>query len=137
MNTSILNPAMIDTVWPSIEPYLIDAIEESAGELIVSDLKRRIEDTTAIALCVLDDTNLLAVGLLERITFPSGKVVLGVIALGGVEMSKWVDEFDSALIKIMEEQGCNEIRIVGRPGWVKVLKSLGWESTHVILSKRG
>lgn len=136
MNTQILNPGMVDVVWKDISPFLQDAIDESAGELSLQNIKQRIEDTTAIALCVLDEDTLYAVGILESVTYPSSKKVLGIICLGGTKMEDWVEAIDEAIGSIAEEQGCHEVRIVGRPGWVKALKKLGWESTHVILSKR-
>jgi hypothetical protein len=136
MRTMIMDPGLTDTVWKDIEPFLQDAIDESAGELELGTLKRRIEDKSCIALCAIDEDVLLAIGILEKATYPSGKTVLGIVALGGTKMEDWVEAVDEALMVIGEQQECDEIRIVGRPGWSKALKNLGWESTHVIVSKK-
>ena len=136
MQTKILNPQLVDQAWSDIAPFIEDAVDESCGELTVQDIKRRIEDTTAIALCIINEDMLLAVGILEKIIYPSSKTVLGIICLGGTQMEDWVEAIDHAIVSIAEEQDCHEVRIVGRPGWVKTLKKIGWGQTHVILSKR-
>ena len=136
MIAQILNPAMIDQAWPSVAPFLQDAVDASAGEMSLESIKRRIEDETTIAICMTEEDGLYAVGILEKVTFPSSKSVLGISCLGGVELDRWVNELDKAVTNIAREQDCTEVRIIGRPGWLKALKELGWGSTHTILSKR-
>jgi len=136
MRTMILNPDLVDLVWDDIGPYINDAVAESCGELDAASIKQRLVNRASLALCALDEDTLLAVAILDKSIFPNGKKALCVTALGGTKVEDWVSTVDEAIVVIASEQECEEVRIVGRFGWSKMLRDLGWDKTHAIYSKR-
>jgi hypothetical protein len=56
----------------------------------------------------------------------SGGPALSVVALGGHYMPRWLPAFVEFLKALARDQGCTRVLTIGRPGWVRVLRQLGF-----------
>lgn len=136
MKVVLLEPGTVEMAWKDLAPLIQMGVDESMGEMRLVDIKTSLLAGTSMVLCAMENKHLYAVAVVNCTTFPSGKKVFGITCLGGEEMSDWVDAMDEAIVNMAKAQECGEVRIVGRPGWAKALKGLGWGHTHTILSKR-
>ena len=134
---SIIKPDWVDKFWPVIEKSVTDAIEHSNGELDIDVLKSQIKDGRIYLLVVTDvQGNVYASSTMEQREFESGKKVLNITTTGGSGMEHWVHKVIEAAKGLADQLGCDEVYIVGRLGWTRVLKPLGFKPVHQVLSMR-
>lgn len=133
----IAKPEMLDSLWPSVEKLLSRCVESSSGEHDLGDMKHRIEGEKCLLLGIINSRSQLhGVVTIERIDYPSGKSVIGITSAAGDGVESWIDPLWEAIEGIAKDQSCTEVRIIGRPGWARLLRSRGWGHTHTILSKK-
>lgn len=132
---AIPTPEIIFECWDLIKPYLIQAIDESNGELDIDVIKKRIESKEVLLATVFDDSKLIAVCSFEMTTFESGKKVVHIQCAGGDDMDKWFEQIDNIATELAKTQDCLEVYIVGRKGWERQMKHLGYKHVHTIISK--
>ena len=123
-------------LWPTISPMIDMAIEHSNGELCNETMLNRIINNDMLLLTVSNDNDIVAVLTLERRDFPSGKSILNITTAGGKDLDLWFEKIDETVCKLAEEQGCQEVYIVGRPGWQRKLKKLNYAPIHSVVSKK-
>jgi hypothetical protein len=86
---------------------------------------------------VFDEENnkkIKAVVTTQIIRYPQKKVCR-IVTLGGEGMEEWVAEVLEILEEWSIEQECEAMETVCRKGFIKKLKSFGYEQTYTILGK--
>lgn len=136
ITVSVANPKSIPMLWPLVSPQIEMAIEHSNKELTLESIYERLESTEMILLTVMEEGNVMAVLTLEKNHYPSGKITLNVTTTGGADMHLWLDKALGLCESIADQQGCDEIYIIGRAGWSRVLKDKGFDTVHTVLSKK-
>jgi hypothetical protein len=82
---------------------------------------------------VWDGNEIIAAATTELIQMPSKKVcVLGSCA--GRDLRKW-DHFLADLEAFAKREGCDRLRIYGRPGWKRILARNGYQAPWDVLEK--
>lgn len=97
-------------------------------------LLRDIRQETSAVFIVHQGSDIAAAGVLQIIDYPLCRK-LRIFALGGSGMDQWqlrLDEFFDAYARHVNASG---IEIVGRKGFSRVLKPLGYEERYVVLEK--
>jgi hypothetical protein len=133
---SIANPDLIDSIWPMVSPLIQESNKYSGDDINEAYIKSTIANRSGMMILIHESGELIASVTVEKLTYPTGKNVLGITSASGGSMVNWVQRLDQTLQLLASEQDCSEIRIAGRPGWAKVLKSIGWEPVHVVLSRK-
>jgi hypothetical protein len=135
---SAINTDMAEVIWPTMRPFIEMAIGKSNGELDIEETYQKIMINELLPLAVMEKETgkLLAVVTLERRTFESGKAVLNIMTAGGEEVDQWFEEVLDIAEKLAKEQGCEDVYIIGRPGWKRKLNHLGYGVVHTVLSKK-
>ena len=64
-----------------------------------------------------------------------GQKVLIIVALGGGEMDKWLEEFLATMEDYAELMNCQRIVAYGREGWSRVGRLYGWEYAFTAIKK--
>lgn len=126
---------MIEQYWHEIEPFIIKAIDESNGELDIPSIKEKIRCKELLISTIFKDKELIAAVSFEVTDFESGKKVLHINLASGDYMDLWYKDIDSLADQLAKMQGCSEVYIVGRKGWEKQMKHLGYKHTHTIISR--
>lgn len=132
-------PTPLDVLrfWPEIEPFVQMAIDHSNGEFSMEGIQKRIENKE-IAVCTIFDSDirkLIAVITFEMTNFDSGMKILTIQCAGGARMDEWIPQIDSIAISMARRHGCQKVYIVGRKGWERKLRDIGYEHAHTVLSK--
>jgi hypothetical protein len=136
ITVAAIQPNMVEIIWPRVEAMIAMAIEHSNGELSLESMKRQIMKGEMLLLVVYEADIIVASLTLERRDFDSGLSVLNVTTAGGADLHIWMKDVLAVLEGLAEEQGCTELYIVGRPGWQRALKKIGFKPVHTVVSKK-
>lgn len=136
ITVSVVNPQMLEVIWPSAKDMVELAIEHSNKELTIDSIYDRLLIGEMLLITVLEEDKMVAALTIEKNIYPSEKEVILVTAAGGADMYLWIDKAMELVERIAKQQGCEEIYIIGRTGWAKVLKQKNFDVIHTVLSKK-
>jgi hypothetical protein len=125
----------IDDVWSDCEKYIELGNSKSQEEMSVQDIYENCKDKDMQLWIVFnEDKEIEAVLTTQVIDYPQ-KRVCRIVTLGGLNMDDWTDMVLSTLEEWAEQQSCHAMETVCRKGFIKKLKSFGYENTYTILGK--
>lgn len=133
---SAAKPEMVEMLWHIVGPMLDRAVQHSNGELDLEVIKEQLIAKEMLLLLVNREDKIIAAFALERRDFDTGKSVLVVTTAGGEGLEDWKEELDKVLNSLAKEHGCEDIYIVGRAGWVRSLKHIGYSVCHTVVSRK-
>jgi hypothetical protein len=131
-----IKPSLIPLVWDVVTPYLVAPIGHSNGELSLDNMYERMIKGELLLLTIAENKNIMAVVTLEKREFATGKNILNVTTAGGSDAHLWIEQLDEVLNNLAKDYDCQEIYIVGRDGWVRLLKDIGYGKIHTVVSKK-
>lgn len=121
--------------WDELYSFLKLGVDYSNGELDEVSVKNMVEDGDLLLSAVYDDNLLVAVVAFELLSFHTGKRVLNIQLAGGEKLDDWFHRMDEVSQLIAKARDCSEVYIVGRAGWQRKLKQLGFTTAHTVLHK--
>jgi hypothetical protein len=121
--------------WDELYKFLSLAVDASNGELDEVSVKNQVEDGDLLAAAVYDDQTLIAVVAFELLLFTTDKRVMNIQLAGGDNLEVWFERMDEVAQALAKARDCSEVYIVGRPGWQRKLKQLGYQTVHTVLRK--
>lgn len=121
--------------WDELYVKLKLAVDHANGELDEPSVKNQVEDGDLLLAAVYEDETLMAVVAFELLLFHTGKRVLNIQLAGGEGLDVWFERMDEVAQNIGRARDCSEVYIVGRAGWQRKLKQLGYETVHTVLRK--
>ena len=127
---------MVEVIWPRVQDMIQVAIDHSNGELDIDQMYTKIVDSEMLLLTINENDRIVATLTIEKRSFDTGKTIMNVVTAGGADMHLWISEVDRVLNQLAKEHGCEDIYIIGRVGWVRTLKEIGYERIHTTLAKR-
>lgn len=118
MNIEMVDRGDVESVWPRVERYFVQACAHEFADLTPGDIKR----------CLLGDANWQ---LLVLENGAAAVILLGdtlhIEALGGHRLPKgWVKDLQLWLQVAGHVMGASRATLCGRKGWQRALKPLGW-----------
>lgn len=125
----------INACWDELSSLLQKAIDYSNGELDIDSVKERILSGEIMVVVVFKDGNLIAAVTFEQIEFQTCKRVLNIQLAGGTDIELWFHDVEKIANGLAERYHCSDVYIIGRKGWVRKMKSLGYSEVHTILHK--
>lgn len=96
---------------------------------------RAMEGQTAIGVRVVDDDQVVAFGVLEKLDTKGGKM-LNIWTMAGDRMAEWLQDFLTQVESVAVREECMGVMLGGRLGWHKELRHFGYGTDSVIMSKR-
>jgi hypothetical protein len=136
VKATVIKKDLCRLVWHVVEPMIQAAIEHSNEELTTKSIYDKVIVGDMLLVNITEGDKILSAITLEKRDFPSGKSVLTICTAGGSDLYKWQHLIDKVSTDIAKENGCEEVYIIGRPGWQKMLISNGYELVHTVLSKK-
>lgn len=121
--------------WNQIAPFLEKGIEFSNGEICIESIKEKLIDREIMLSVVFKDEQMIAAVTFEQITFDTGKRVLNIQLAGGDYLDEWFAQMEQLANDLAKHYSCEDIYIIGRKGWVKQMKRLGYSEVHTVLHK--
>lgn len=124
----------IDSVWEQVKPLILKALEYSNGELGIDDIYEKLKTKNMQLWICFEDIEILSAATTEIIIYPKKKICR-VVTLGGHRMAEWFYN----LIQFIEAWGrhnkINGMEVIGRRGWERIGKRIGYGSQQSILYK--
>jgi len=136
VRASVLSSEQALEGWEqSIGPLLEKSLKYSRGRFDIDDLHSWVAKEEASVMITWDpDIPIIyAAFLLEGSQYPNKKV-LSITAAGGDHIEKWVHLFP-AFCEVAREMGFNQIEVIGRPGWEKIITDPDSYSTCSMIIK--
>jgi len=128
---AMISPDDIDVVWDHISEYIQHVVDHSRGEATLEDYYEHISTGDMQLWVAISKNDILACMVTQIAPYPS-KRVLRIIALGGIEMERWL-EFLPDIEHWAMNMGCTSLEAWGRKGWLKILQD--WKCSYHILTK--
>lgn len=125
----------INECWGEISTLLQKAIDYSNGEIDIDVLHQHVNDGSVMVAVVFENGNLVAVTTFEQIEFETGKRVMNIQLAGGENVESWFEHIEALAYSLAKRYSCSDVYIIGRKGWVKKMKHLGYSEVHTILHK--
>ena len=121
---------LIGKVWDVASPYLKQALDESAGDYTLGDVRRFLDSADA-QLWVIYQDGIPCGAMTTRITAYPTKPVCEFWLYAGALPSNFA-ELLGEVETWARELGCSRLRINGRRGWAR---KLGWTERSTVADK--
>ena len=128
---ALVSPEDVSVVWPSILEYVEEVVSHSQGEATSDHYYEELTSGTMQLWVSIEGKEVLACMVTQIAPYPN-KQVLRIIALGGVEMEKWI-QFLPDIEHWAMNVGCTSLEAWGRKGWLRILQD--WKCSYHILTK--
>lgn len=136
LKVAAITKEMIPIMWPLVEEKLSRAVAHSNGELSSDQVMKDMMSGKMLLITVSNDEGIVAALALEQRDFPTGKRILNITLAGGSDSAEWIEQIDDITQKLAKDYKCDEVYIIGRKGWVRALKSIGYEVIHTVVGKK-
>jgi hypothetical protein len=125
----------IDQVWPLIEDRIEEACLTSRGKETAFDVRRDARYGERQIWVVWDGEakGVLAVVVTQLINHPRCRTCRINICVGE-ERERWQRHI-SIIEGWARENGCRGMELMARPGWSRILKPYGYDTTHHLVEK--
>lgn len=130
VSVSTVPPQEARVYWPHVLPLLDKAIE--FGWNTADEVFGLIESAQAQCWLAVEGNRLIGVWVTKVEQSARGRFCLVWLA-GGEQVNKWMPMVQEYTEPWAKENGCSEMQIVGRKGWVKKLPDYKW--TAIVLRK--
>ena len=127
--------AISETLWKRVSILLDPAIERSDGRYDNKALLHEILlHKQQLWIIYTGDDDLISAMVTSVISYPL-KRYLCVTFVGGEGFLNYVNEVHEELAWYAEKFQCEGIELIGRKGWERALKHLGFENKYTFLSE--
>lgn len=127
----------IDLIWPALEPWFASVEHRTGTDLTPPDIREAAKQGRLTLWAIYDTERpvpLLAAaasGALDS----DGVPVTEILSLGGRDFSAWGPTILAEFERLARDNGMKRVRIVGRPGWARRLRRLGYHVAHEYLGE--
>jgi hypothetical protein len=111
-------PCFIAETWPHIAHFIKAAFASGHGDDTAEAIKIDVFAGSAVLWVVWDGTAFIAAATTKVMATP-GKRICVIACCGGKQLHRWC-HFITDLENYARAQGCDALRIMGRPGWKAV-----------------
>lgn len=124
----------VEQMWHLVAPYIAQAIGDSSTWSDLDAIKDKAKAGHAHIWIGKDQNDVVDVVFVTETWYLDGRKALVVRWLCGVNRDAWLPDTEF-LENWAATNGFQNVQIWGRPGWVKVCKSLGYKHEFTVLSK--
>ena len=129
MNVLIVPQDDINKVFPIVRDYLDKAAKLSGGRYTIEEVYENVRFNNQQLWIAFNDTEIVASAVTELISYSKIKTLVGHF-IGGKDLESWKQPIVDALAKFAKAEGCDRIEFMGRRGWGKPLKKIGWQESY-------
>jgi hypothetical protein len=124
-----VQPEEIPVAWPGVVNHITQALKYSY-ELELEEVRRKLL-TGEMQLWLVTDEGRLKATLVTEITPP----IFNLLLVGGEDVDEWIDHLVEVCEWFGAQHGCKYLEVVGREGWRKIGRRLGFEHLYTIYRK--
>lgn len=119
--------------WPQVEPMITAAVAESANRWTTLEVLARLVSRDMQMWVVIEGQRLVGVVVTEIYPTAAGKTCA--LPIVGGEILPHL-ELLSVIKAWSDEAGCVRLEGMGRPGWERALRKLGWRKIMTVYEAR-
>lgn len=118
-----VDPARVEEIWPHVEEFITSALWRSPdGDKPTDALSELTSGRLLLWVVWAEDASelqLLAAATTRLIDIATGRICV-ITACGGRKLERW-KQFIADIEKYARDEGCVELRLMGRKGWARML----------------
>lgn len=133
-----LNSEDIENTWEHLCLYLEKSVPYSSGYISLEQYKNMITqpETNYGVWTVWFDERMLGV-IITKFERIGNCLVLDYETMAGSDIHLWLEESITNFERLMSKEfNVDQFRIIGRPGWFKILKNIGYDLSHTVIIKK-
>jgi hypothetical protein len=108
-------PHLVENIWPHVAHFIEAAFWTGLGDDNIATVKADLDAGNCLLWVVWDGTELIAAATTKIIAVPTKKICL-ITSCAGRKLERW-KLFIRDLETYAADEGCDALRITGRPGW--------------------
>jgi hypothetical protein len=108
-------PHLVEKIWPHVVHFIEQALWTGIGDDDIATIKDDLDAGHSLLWVVWDGSELIAAATTKLIKVPTKKLCL-ITSCAGKRLERW-RQFIADLEKYAASEGCDALRITGRPGW--------------------
>lgn len=124
----------VEKFWFHVEPWLASAIEKAHGEMEIQDAQKFCVEGKMQLFGLWDGERFVGAYMTELVVFPRKRQLL-VVALGAEDFDPWIEVVSEDLKVYQEKFQCDETTVIGRFGWIRKLKGVGFKPRYTLLAR--
>ena len=136
MKIAAIKKEDLNVLWPTVLPMFECALEFEHGQLTPEKIYNRIMAGNLVLLVALDEDDKIVAEQTLEVWKTETETICNLVTTGGNRMNEWLTDMAEVIDKLAVEFDCDVIRTRGRLGWLKVLKSQGYEPMYFVAQKR-
>lgn len=125
---------LVPVLWGQAKQFIADAVEHSNDETSIDIIYENLIQKDAVLVIIYKGHDLYGAAIAREREYESGKKAICITQLGGLNMQEWISDAHDVACKIGRALGCTEIYCIGRSGWEKTLKGIGYAKAYTVLS---
>ncbi len=133
MRSTLVAPDTVGYVWPQAERFIQSAFAKHTGDESEASVLALLAKGEAQLWIAHNGTGIKAAAITRMAMVNSGRRICFCVACGGEDFDQWAHTLGD-IEKWARKQGCDAVRITGRPGW-RVYKKQGYKEPFVVLEK--
>ena len=124
----------IPSIWGSVKPFFENVIRLNEDYASIGFIHDKLLDGSYTLIAIHDKEKIVLAMVCEVVTCPTGRNVLMIPHLSGINMELWLPVLVDTLYALGADLSCEEVMISGgRLGWAREMKKYGGELSHVTI----
>jgi hypothetical protein len=119
--------------WPLVKHEVARAFRYNSDRMDIDDIEQSLHDKT-MQLWAIHDGNIKCVFVTEIVTYAKCKAVR-IVTVTGIKHEEWLPLGVDTVVRWGKEHGCTMLEMLGRRGWEKPLKALGFIEPQIMMTK--
>ena len=131
MIVSLVPVEYIDREWDHVANLISKAVQRSGGRWDIGSVYEEVKAGYQQLFIVYDEDKqeTKAAWTSKFLDYPGAKS-LQTIFIGGSGYDEWFDEVNDFIKRWASENDCKFVEFIGRKGWERKLKKIGWTSEY-------
>lgn len=121
-------------LWDSVCPYVQVALDRTEGEIGLSDIHKMILDREMQLWITVEDKRITGALVTQIIEYPQTKACR-YVTLGG-DLHGDFSKIDAVITEWATYNGCDRLELVGRRGWVRAMRDMGYNEVYSFVTKK-
>jgi hypothetical protein len=126
--------ASVPQYWDRSYHYIQAALDRTEGEMKISDIHQMILNREMQLWLTVEDDTVTGALVTQLIDYPRTKACR-YVALGG-DLHGDFDKIDAIITEWAVYNKCDRIELVGRRGWTRALKDMGYNEAYSFVTKK-
>lgn len=127
----LVPPEVAVAAWDAIEPLIVEVIERAQGGQTPDDVLTCIQTGR---MQLWREIRSGTIGLTEIQQFPRHRVML-IYMVAGSGAQDWIAHGQQQLERHARQNGCKFIDFMGRPGWERLARNMGYGAKLIKMRK--